>query len=167
MANSVENSCVVLMCVSEKYRQSINRQSEAQYAYKMGRPIIPCIMQNSFNQLLIERLKRFEQEFISGDVKRASRQIFENHGRVNCEVITIYEENKTVLSLFTVLKGLYKLAINDLMRKEIYFLKYPLNILNTKDYLKTFLFKGNAYEIKYTLRYEFNFSFVQVETSYY
>jgi hypothetical protein len=51
MVNAVENSCVVLMCVSEKYRQSINRQSEAQYAYKMGRPIIPCIMQKGYENV--------------------------------------------------------------------------------------------------------------------
>jgi hypothetical protein len=51
MANAVENSCVVLMCVTEKYRQSINCQSEAQYAYKMGRPIIPLIMQRGYENV--------------------------------------------------------------------------------------------------------------------
>jgi hypothetical protein len=107
----------------------------------------------SFKQMLLERLKRFEQEFLSGEVRRAQRQIYENNSRIRCEVITIYEENRTVISLFTVVKGLYKLAINDQMRKDIYFLKYPLNVLyNTKDHLKTFLFKGNAHEVKYTLR---------------
>ena len=45
MANAVENSCCVLMCVTEKYRQSINCQAEAQYAFKLTKPIIPCIMQ--------------------------------------------------------------------------------------------------------------------------
>jgi hypothetical protein len=48
MAKAVEDSCVVLMCVTEKYRQSVNCQSEAQYAFKMGRPIIPCIMQKGY-----------------------------------------------------------------------------------------------------------------------
>jgi hypothetical protein len=51
MANAVENSCVVLMCVTEKYRQSINNQSEAQYAYKMCRPIIPLIMQKGYENV--------------------------------------------------------------------------------------------------------------------
>jgi plasmid maintenance system killer protein len=51
MAKAVEGACVVLMCVTEKYRQSVNCQSEAQYAYKMGRPIIPCIMQKGYENV--------------------------------------------------------------------------------------------------------------------
>ena len=51
MAKAVEGSCAVLMCVTEKYRQSINCQSEAQYAYKMSKPIIPCIMQKGYENV--------------------------------------------------------------------------------------------------------------------
>jgi hypothetical protein len=51
MATAVENSCCVLMCVTEKYRQSINCQSEAQYAYKLNKPIIPCIMQKGYQNV--------------------------------------------------------------------------------------------------------------------
>lgn len=45
MANAVEKSYCVLMCVTEKYRGSLNCQAEAQYAFKLNKPIIPLIMQ--------------------------------------------------------------------------------------------------------------------------
>jgi len=48
MANAVENSFCILMCVTEKYRQSINCQLEAKYALKRNKPIIPLIMQQGF-----------------------------------------------------------------------------------------------------------------------
>jgi hypothetical protein len=51
MAKAVEGACAVLICVTEKYRQSLNCQSEAQYAYKCGRPIIPCIMQQGYQNV--------------------------------------------------------------------------------------------------------------------
>jgi hypothetical protein len=34
MATAVENAYVVLMCVSENYRQSVNCQAEAQVSFK-------------------------------------------------------------------------------------------------------------------------------------
>ncbi len=48
MATAIENSFCVLICVSEKYRQSINCQAEAQYAFHMKKMIIPLIMQNGY-----------------------------------------------------------------------------------------------------------------------
>jgi hypothetical protein len=45
MAKAVEGACAVLMCVTEKYRESINCQSEAQCAFRCRKPIVPCIMQ--------------------------------------------------------------------------------------------------------------------------
>lgn len=56
MAKAVENSYCVLMCITEKYRQSVNCQSEAQYAYKLGRPIIPCILQKGYENVTGESL---------------------------------------------------------------------------------------------------------------
>ena len=41
MAEAVENSYCVLICVTEKYRQSINCQAEAQYAFRINKPIVP------------------------------------------------------------------------------------------------------------------------------
>jgi hypothetical protein len=51
MAKAVEDASAVLMCVTEKYRESINCQSEAQYAFRRGRPIIPCIMQTGYENV--------------------------------------------------------------------------------------------------------------------
>ena len=48
MINVVENSFCVLMCVTEKYRQSINCQLEAKHALKLNKPIIPLILQPGF-----------------------------------------------------------------------------------------------------------------------
>jgi hypothetical protein len=45
MAKAVEDAAVILMCVTENYRASVNCQGEAQYAYRCNKPIIPCIMQ--------------------------------------------------------------------------------------------------------------------------
>ena len=51
MANAVENSEVILMCVTEKYRQSNNCQAEAQYAFKLKKPLIPLIMQENYEKV--------------------------------------------------------------------------------------------------------------------
>ena len=51
MAQAVEKSCCVLMCVTEKYRQSINCQAEAQYAFKVKKHIIPLIMQDGYENV--------------------------------------------------------------------------------------------------------------------
>jgi hypothetical protein len=45
MAKAVEGAAVVLMCVTEKYRASVNCQGEAQYSHRCNKPIVPCIMQ--------------------------------------------------------------------------------------------------------------------------
>ena len=48
MAKAIEESFCVLICITEKYRQSVNCQAEAQYAFRINKPIIPLIMQNGF-----------------------------------------------------------------------------------------------------------------------
>lgn len=51
MAKAVETSDLILMCVTEDYRQSINCQSEAQYAFKLKKPIMPLIMQKGYENV--------------------------------------------------------------------------------------------------------------------
>jgi hypothetical protein len=51
MAKAVENSFCVLMCVTEKYRQSVNCQAEAQYAFKLNKKIIPLILQSGYENV--------------------------------------------------------------------------------------------------------------------
>ena len=48
MAKAVENSSVVLICVSERYKESPNCRSEAEYTYKLGKDIIPLMMQRNY-----------------------------------------------------------------------------------------------------------------------
>ena len=48
MAKAVENSSVVLICVSERYKESPNCRSEAEYTYKLGKDIIPLMMQRTY-----------------------------------------------------------------------------------------------------------------------
>lgn len=51
MAQSIESSFCVLICVCEKYRISENCQLEAKYANKLRKPIIPLIMQEGFDKV--------------------------------------------------------------------------------------------------------------------
>ena len=48
MANAVENSSVVLVCVSQRYKESPNCRSEAEYAYQLRKDIIPLMMQHKY-----------------------------------------------------------------------------------------------------------------------
>ena len=48
MAKAVENSSVVLVCVSERYKESPNCRSEDEYTYKLGKDIIPLMMQRNY-----------------------------------------------------------------------------------------------------------------------
>ena len=48
MAKAVENSSVVLVCVSQKYKESPNCRSEAEYAYQLRKDIIPLMMQHKY-----------------------------------------------------------------------------------------------------------------------
>jgi hypothetical protein len=51
MSNAVETSQFILMCVTEKYRQSLNCQAEAQYAFKLKKPVVPIIMQKGYENV--------------------------------------------------------------------------------------------------------------------
>ena len=51
MTESVENSLCVLICISEKYRQSISCRTSAQYAFKLNKKIIPLIVQNGYDNV--------------------------------------------------------------------------------------------------------------------
>ena len=48
MAKAVEDSSVVLICVSERYKESPNCRSEAEYAYQLRKDIIPLMMQGKY-----------------------------------------------------------------------------------------------------------------------
>ncbi|XP_072021923.1 uncharacterized protein [Amphiura filiformis] len=46
MGEAVENAAVVLMCISSKYQNSISCRTEAEYAFKKNRSIIPLMAEN-------------------------------------------------------------------------------------------------------------------------
>ncbi|RMZ96525.1 hypothetical protein BpHYR1_008771 [Brachionus plicatilis] len=48
MAKAIENSKCVLMCMTEKYKQSPNCRAEAEYAFNIRKPIIPLLMQKNY-----------------------------------------------------------------------------------------------------------------------
>jgi hypothetical protein len=48
MAEAIEQSKCVLMCMSEKYKLSSNCRLEAEYSVQLNKPIVPLIMQKSF-----------------------------------------------------------------------------------------------------------------------
>ena len=48
MAKAVEGSKCVLMCMTEKYKQSTNCRAEAEYAFQLNKPVIPLIMQQNY-----------------------------------------------------------------------------------------------------------------------
>ena len=51
MARAVEDARTVLICITEKYRQSLNCQAEAQYAFKMNKHIVPLIMEKDYENV--------------------------------------------------------------------------------------------------------------------
>lgn len=48
MAKAVENAAVVLVCLSQRYKESPNCRSEAEYAYQLRKDIIPLMMQRNY-----------------------------------------------------------------------------------------------------------------------
>ncbi|XP_072051357.1 uncharacterized protein [Amphiura filiformis] len=48
MAEAVEESHVVLICMSEKYKNSQSCRSEAEYAYKLKRSVIPLLIEDGY-----------------------------------------------------------------------------------------------------------------------
>lgn len=48
MAKGIEDSLCVLMCVSDMYKECGQCRAEAEYAFNIGKPIVPLIMQKGF-----------------------------------------------------------------------------------------------------------------------
>ncbi|XP_052786989.1 uncharacterized protein LOC128222153 isoform X2 [Mya arenaria] len=48
MAHAVENAAVVLVCMSEKYKQSPNCRTEAEYTFQLKKDYIPIMMQKKY-----------------------------------------------------------------------------------------------------------------------
>uniref|UniRef100_H2XPZ8 TIR domain-containing protein n=3 Tax=Ciona intestinalis TaxID=7719 RepID=H2XPZ8_CIOIN len=48
MADAVENASVVVVAMSEKYKNSNPCRTEAEYAYKLQKPIVPLLLDESY-----------------------------------------------------------------------------------------------------------------------
>lgn len=48
MSKAIESSKCVLMCITEKYKQSSLCRAEAEYAVELNKPIVPIIFQNDY-----------------------------------------------------------------------------------------------------------------------
>ncbi|XP_041356433.1 uncharacterized protein LOC121373745 [Gigantopelta aegis] len=48
MAGAIENAAVVLVCMSEKYKQSPNCRTEAEYTFQLRKDYIPLMMQKKY-----------------------------------------------------------------------------------------------------------------------
>jgi hypothetical protein len=101
MSIAVENSFCVLMCVTEKYRQSTPCQLEAKYALKRNKPIIPLIMEQDFENpkgwlglLMSDKIfVNFTKYDFEECIKRLKNEIDSiKSGKTNAE-----NENKMVL----------------------------------------------------------------------
>jgi hypothetical protein len=102
---------------------------------------------NVYRGMIVDRLQHVAASFDANTVKQQNRIIFENNQMVSVDIACITESNGTTTSLFTILHGLYKLAINNKMKHELYF------DLNCKQYMKSIILAGRECETKYTLRY--------------
>ncbi|XP_014769431.1 uncharacterized protein LOC106868605 isoform X1 [Octopus bimaculoides] len=49
MASGIENAAVVLICMSEKYKQSPSCRTEAEYTFRLRKDYIPMMMQKKYN----------------------------------------------------------------------------------------------------------------------
>ncbi|XP_046543125.1 uncharacterized protein LOC124253410 [Haliotis rubra] len=48
MAEAVQNAAVLLVCMSERYKESQNCRSEAEYAFSLQKTIVPLLMQRAY-----------------------------------------------------------------------------------------------------------------------
>ncbi|KAL3892368.1 hypothetical protein ACJMK2_004579 [Sinanodonta woodiana] len=48
MAKAVEESYIILICMSQKYKDSANCKAEAEYAFNLKKKIIPLKMENAY-----------------------------------------------------------------------------------------------------------------------
>jgi hypothetical protein len=108
-----------------------------------------------FKGMLIERLKVISEQYESANVRTNWLTVYENKMRVHTQFVYFTEANGGETSLYDILNSLYKLALNENMKVELYF------DLNCKIYIKSILKaienaphlgSPGRYEQKYALR---------------
>ncbi|CAF0754608.1 unnamed protein product [Brachionus calyciflorus] len=137
MAKAVEDAKIVLMCVTEKYRQSTNCQSEAQYAFRLNKKIIPCIMEKGYSsvtgwlgiiigdKIFIDFTKYELNDCFTRVLDQISR--FEKHSQHNLqksESITLKPEQKSEV-----------ITLKPEKKSEIVNVKKPTELPNQKNFV--------------------------------
>ncbi|CAK9113410.1 TIR domain-containing protein [Durusdinium trenchii] len=79
MAEAVEGSHVVIMCMTQKYYLSNNCHSEAQYAYALNKPIVPVVLEPGFRATgwlgLLLGMRKYVD--MTGEFSRCSAELLE------------------------------------------------------------------------------------------
>ena len=94
---------------------------------------------------IISQLEKTTQEMSQNLLNRNIKKINFKGEKINCNIHCIILENKSILSIFVILKALYKLTINEKMKKNLF---YETSLMTN---LKLILLKGNYFEIYYVM----------------
>jgi hypothetical protein len=94
MAKAVEQSKCVLLCITDKYRQSPNFQAEALYAFKLKKPMVPLIMETGLEDvqgwlgiLMADRIYiNFAKKTFQECIERLKGEIQSYHGHNNTKI---------------------------------------------------------------------------------
>jgi hypothetical protein len=101
----------------------------------------------TFSRKLVDLLSKFSDAVSGENTVRATRRVTENNMTLTTEVVIIELADTNVTnSLASVMQSLYKLALNQKFRPELYW------ILNAREHLKSILKNGNHFEIKLAAR---------------
>lgn len=87
MAHAVEQSKVILICMTEKYKRSPNCQSEAEYARRLDKPFVPILLQAKYKPdgwlgLLLGT--RFYVDFTKNDFQWNMQRLMNEIQAVQC-----------------------------------------------------------------------------------
>ena len=172
---AIENAACFLMCVTEKYRQSISCQIQAQYAFKLNKRVIPLIMQSGYenvkgwlgivmnNTIFIDFTKQALDECVH-HLKNNINAFLLTREDTELEVLSVSSNRLVLNTLFlrdetsTTAFSTYSL-IEDWSEKEVkdWFVRNKINLLifeflrpNTGEILhQLFEMKSNSTEFYY------------------
>jgi hypothetical protein len=88
MSQAIEDSELVLICMSQKYKESLNCRAEAEYVFQMQKPFIPLIMESGYKPsgwLGILLGSRIYVDFTKYEFDECLR-------RLSKEIVVVYEQ---------------------------------------------------------------------------
>jgi hypothetical protein len=110
--------------------------------------------------MIVDRLHTLSAYFAKKQIPKTAHAIFEGDKRVIANIVFFNEPSGVKTSLFVILDGLYKLAVNDKIKLDLYF------NMRCKEYMKlVVLSKDCEYEAKCALRYRVDIFYFYVANS--